>query len=205
MTPLRLCALPGLTALHAVTARRLVRILPGVPVVIPPNATNAVKRAATDLHRDLAAVLGTESPMLTQRPAEGLCIEIQEPAPSMGGPESHGIHVVTPPGTPPRIVLSGSDMRGLIYAIYSFSEHVLDVPPLWFFAAWKPVRQSVVELPSDFAMDFPAPHVRWRGWFPNDKDMYDAWEKNASEEKHDRVLETMLRLKLNVLAAWHRA
>ena len=91
-------------------------------------------------------------------------------------------------------------MRGVIYAIYTFSEKALGIPPLWFFADWKPALREAVELPADFALiAVPAPHVRWRGWFPNDEDMYPAWEKSAVDERYDRVLETMLRLKLNVI------
>jgi hypothetical protein len=109
------------------------------------------------------------------------------------------VRVITTPDAPARVTLGGSDTRGVIYAIYAFSEHVLGIPPLWFFANWQPTRLQTVELPSDFVLTIPPPHVRWRGWFPNDEDMYATWEALAADEHFDRVLETMLRLKLNIL------
>ena len=42
--------------------------------------------------------------------------------------ESHRVYVDAETGS---IVLHGKDMRGTIYAIYSFSEQVLVVPSLW--------------------------------------------------------------------------
>ena len=41
--------------------------------------------------------------------------------------------------------------------------------------------------------------VRWRGWFPNDTDLLSPWIKRDYAAHWDRVLETMLRLKLNLL------
>jgi len=199
MIPLCLCVVFGLTVLRLVIAPRCLRLEPGIPIVMSGAAPAAIGCAAADLQRDLAKVLGRESPLLLQRPRRGPYIEIEPPDPNLGAPEAHGMRIRTFFGKAPRVVLSGSDVRGTLYAIYSFSERVLEVPPLWFFADWTPPCRKAIDLPLDFAVWFPAPHVRWRGWFLNDTDMYAAWEARSPEGNLDLLLETMLRLKLNVL------
>ena len=52
---------------------------------------------------------------------------------SLDGFESHRIYV-----DGDDIVLAGKDMRGAIYALYSFSEKFLGVPPLWYLSCgWR--------------------------------------------------------------------
>jgi hypothetical protein len=182
----------------AADANRLV-LLPGVPVVVSADAPVSIRKAAADLQRDLASVLGAPSPIVDHRPTNGSCIEILPPDSTIGAPEAHSVRVVSDSGSPARVVLAGSDARGVIYAIYTFSEHALGIPPLWYFAQWKPARLKAIELPADFSLFVPPPHVRWRAWFFNDEDMFVPWEHQTPEEHFDRVLETMLRLKLNTV------
>ncbi len=174
-------------------------LLPGVPVVVAVDAPVSIRRAAEDLQRDLAAVLGASSSVVDHRPANDSCIEILPPDAAIGAPEAHVVRVVTAAGSPPRVVLAGSDPRGVVYAIYTFSERVLHIPPLWYFADWKPARLRTIDLAADFTLTVPPPHVRWRAWFFNDEDMFVPWEHQTPEEHFDRVLETMLRLKLNAV------
>ncbi len=174
-------------------------LLPGVPVVVSADAPVSIRHAAADLQRDLAAVLGAPSPLVERRPANDPCIEILPPDATIGAPEAHRIRVVTASGSPPRVVLAGSDPRGVIYAVYTFSERMLGIPPLWYFADWKPARLKTIELAADFALAVPPPHVRWRAWFFNDEDLFVPWERQTPEEHFDRVLETMLRLKLDAV------
>ena len=83
-----------------------------------------------------------------------------------------------------RIYLIGYDMRGTIYAIYTFSEKVLGVPPLWYWSSWEFQKYSSIEIPDDFDINFPSPKVRYRAWFPNDADFFVPWQKdNISIEK----------------------
>ncbi|MBC7366553.1 MAG: hypothetical protein H7343_07050 [Undibacterium sp.] len=53
--------------------------------------------------------------------------------PAVADREARGIHVREIDGQT-CIVLEGTDPRGAIYAIYSFSDEFLDVPPLWYRA-----------------------------------------------------------------------
>lgn len=97
-----------------------------------------------------------------------------------------------------RIYLHGKDMRGTIYAIYTFSELFLGVPPLWYFSSWEPQYKERVEIQSDFDYFKKSPQVRYRAWFPNDTDLFKPW-RQLSKENNELWLETMLRLKLNTV------
>lgn len=97
-----------------------------------------------------------------------------------------------------RIYLHGKDMRGTIYAIYTFSELFLDVPPLWYFSSWEPQYKKEVKIASDFDYYQKSPQVRYRAWFPNDTDLFTFW-RELSKDNDELWLETMLRLKLNTV------
>lgn len=107
-----------------------------------------------------------------------------------------------------RIYLQGADMRGTIYAIYSFSEQILGVPPLWY---WCDIplppfggsrrgaeQHTTIAVPDDYDYYQPSPTVRYRAWFPNDEDLFIPWRRKSTDN-NERWLETMLRLKLNTV------
>ena len=95
-----------------------------------------------------------------------------------------------------RIYLLGKDMRGVIYAIYTFSEKFLEVPPLWFWCSWVPQHKDAILVPRTTDIFVKSPQVRYRAWLPNDTDLYSSWTL-LSEQNNEIVYETMLRLKLN--------
>lgn len=109
----------------AVRAGEALQLLPGVPVVVSEAEPLAVRKAAEDLCRDLQEVLQKASPLVTKAPADGPAIVIGRSGEGIGltGPEAHAI---LREGDQVRLV--GTDLRGTIYAIYSFSEQFLDRP-----------------------------------------------------------------------------
>ena len=170
---------------------------PGVPIYLASDAPGPVRVAAEDLARDLEGALGAASAIVAERPAggEGPYIEVRGlDERAVGDVEGREAHRVTADAE--RIVLQGADVRGTIYAIYSFSEHCLGVAPLWFWASQPPVPQDSVSLPRDLDLRFGSPDVRWRAWFPNDQDLIGRW-KWRSRENFEALYEAMLRLKLN--------
>ncbi len=184
-------------------------IEPPVRIVVDAGEAAPIHRAVDDLVRDIEKVLG-QSPMVVGSLAdvpEGITpLVVVGPAWSHSGPalaeditglEAHGVYVA-PGNTGPHVVMHGSDMRGTIYAIYTFSEHCLGIPPLWFWASWQPETKDHIELPADFDLRFDPPQVRWRAWFPNDQRQLTPW-RNRSQKNYDAYAETMLRLKLNIL------
>src|ERR1700761_7609769 len=89
-------------------------------IVEAVSAPEPVKKAADDLASDMEKVFGKRPQIVTS--SNGAAIEIA--APTGGATESfsitaHGNHVV----------LSGADMRGTIFAIYSFSQDWMGVDP----------------------------------------------------------------------------
>lgn len=97
-----------------------------------------------------------------------------------------------------RIYLHGKDMRGTIYAIYTFSEKFLGVPPLWYWCSWQPEHKEKIEMAAGYNYFHSSPTVRYRAWFPNDEDLFIPW-RAKSKDNNELWLETMLRLKLNTV------
>lgn len=114
---------------------------------------------------------------------------------TLDGFESHRVWADP---TSKRIYLDGKDMRGAIYAVYTFDEQFLGVPPLWFWSSWAPRHKDVIEVPEKTNLFFKSPQVRYRSWLPNDTDLWSVW-KELSKENKEAVYETMLRLKLNTM------
>ena len=112
-----------------------------------PDEAPAVQKAVLDLQRDLIAVLG-ESPVIVDQLSEsGRAIVVATGEryagshPAVTGWEAHQLYA-----DKGRIVLNGADMRGTIYAVYSFSELFLGVNPLWFWASETPARKASISI-----------------------------------------------------------
>ena len=176
-----------------------IEVKAGIPIYIRSQAPEAVKLAAQDLQKDLENVLGAKSEIINQLPHNRSAIVISTADDYQGKIkpvskwEEHQIY--TDGNT---IVLNGADMRGTIYAIYSFSEKVLGVNPLWRWTSENPEHKDKVFLKSDFHEKFDSPSIKYRAWFPNDRDLIIPWQYR-NEENYGAFIETMLRLKLNVL------
>lgn len=212
-----LLAMPGWA--EAAGADGTLSLEPGVPIIVDPAEPGPVHRAVRDLQRDLEKVLGAPSPLISSlAEAAGrntiivsgsgeLTASFREP--SLEGPESHLVFVKKDRDAS-HVVLQGADMRGTIYAIYSFSEEFLGIPPLWFWSSWQADRRDAIHIPADTKRHYPSPYVKWRAWFPNDRDLLNPWQQRSSEN-YGAHLETMLRLKMNTLegrlmdnAAWDK-
>lgn len=114
------------------------------------------------------------------------------------GFESHRIHADFPAN---KIYLEGFDRRGTIFAIYTFSEQILGVPPLYAWSSWIPVKSVKLKVPADLDLFFKSPQVRYRALLPGDQDFFNPWRKR-SEENDNIWLETALRLKLNTVETY---
>ncbi len=194
-------------ASSAQTAQSVVRLEPEkFCVVVPEGECGPVRLAAEALCRDFGKVTGYTPEIAAQAPAgavalivvnddtEGAAAETAAPD-RLEGFESHS---VTADAARSMIVMHGADMRGTIYAIYSFSEKILGVPPLWYWCDWAPEHRDVIEVPADYSYSCGSPDVRYRAWFPNDEDLFVPWRKKSTGN-NEMWLETMLRLKLNTV------
>lgn len=192
----------------AVGAAETLTIEPGVPILVPDDAPAPVRRAVSDLQRDLHKVLGEPSKAyasFNQAPAGPCLLVATGPDAWPGVPlsdrvtglESHGVYRRQVHDRP-CVILHGADTRGTIYAIYAFSERYLRVQPLWYWASLEPAPQPAIEIPADGNLFFAAPQVRWRAWFLNDDHRLQAWFRRDGAHL-DALGEAMLRLKLNTV------
>ncbi|EMI41997.1 glycosyl hydrolase 115 family protein [Rhodopirellula sp. SWK7] len=100
----------------------------------------------------------------------------------------------------------GSDTRGTIYAIYTFCEEVLGVDPMYVFTDNQPKKRSEISLSADFDVVSKEPTFEYRGWFINDEELHDGMHRDPlggnviSMEWMDKILETLLRCKGNMIA-----
>ena len=119
-------------------------------------------------------------------------VSVPQGVPPLTGEEAHEVRADKKNN---RIIIHGSDTRGTIFAIYTFTEQVLGVPPLWYYCQWQPVTHTSL---TAIDIRFASPQVRFRAWFPNDTDLLTPWRK-LSRTNDEMWLETLLRLKLNTV------
>ncbi|KAK6908596.1 hypothetical protein I203_102599 [Kwoniella mangroviensis CBS 8507] len=105
------------------------------------------------------------------------------------------------------LVISGSDRRGTIYALYTLSEQ-MGVSP-WYFWADSPIRpQSIIAYSKSKKLSHGEPTVKYRGLFINDEHpaMWGwaqqhwnrkPWEPAFQVEMYEKWFEMLLRLKAN--------
>ncbi len=179
-----------------------------VKIVLADNEPAALRLAVETLCKDFKKVTGKVPEIITSpkdaggqlvllvvnRETNALGLREQELRP-LDGFESHRVWTDLSSNC---IYLDGKDMRGAIYAVYTFSEKFLGVPPLWFWCSWVPTQKELIEIPENTDMFFKSPQVRYRAWLPNDTDLWAPWTY-LSEENNEIVYETMLRLKLNTM------
>lgn len=178
-----------------------------VKIVLSEEEPDPLKLAVRSLCRDFQKVmqfdpevvnklpLKNDSPVLVIVNRSNNRLHIPEGDHPLDGFESH--RVWADPVTS-RIYCEGADMRGTIYAIYTFCEEILGVPPLWYWSAWEPEITDEIVVNGTLDLFFKSPEVRFRAWFPNDTDLFTPW-RNLSEDNNLLWMETMLRLKLNTV------
>ncbi|MEX2426642.1 MAG: glycosyl hydrolase 115 family protein, partial [Bacteroidales bacterium] len=116
----------------------------------------------------------------------------------LDGFESHRVFVNKETN---RIYLLGYDLRGTIFAIYTFAEEILGVPPLKYWSSWVPQPKDKIAIPENFESYYKSPQVRYRSLLPGDQDFFNPWKKESDE--HQNIwLETALRLKINTIETY---
>jgi hypothetical protein len=173
-------------------------------IVVNPAEPRSVQIAVSNFRLDLQKTLGSNA-RIDDRASDNakqvqlIIVNDETKQPGISAPkspdgfESHRIYADPAKN---RIYIHGTDARGTIYAVYSFSEQLLKIPPLWFFSSLKPERKASVTVPADYDYFVKSPQVRYRAWFPNDQDLLVPWEKEMPENR-SRWMEAMMRLKLN--------
>ena len=139
------------------------------------SGSKAVEKAIADLSNDLRDVMnitlvesdgdadfifGTEPPEAVKEIDEGHAIIVKD-----GHAE-----------------FSGTDERGIMWAIYTFSDEYLGVFPLWFWADQKKPRLDKLTMRDYISEPF---RFRYRGWFLNDEDLLTGFIKTTGRRDVD--------------------
>ncbi|MGH9395511.1 MAG: glycosyl hydrolase 115 family protein [Terriglobia bacterium] len=184
-------------------------------IFIDPREPAPIQMATKDLASDLQKVFGHPARIVHQLSATSpvtIWIAFDYSLPKVvarpSGWERFRIQAVYRPraGSPARqaIVLTGSDVRGTIYAVYQFSQQFLGIDPLYWWTDHPPERQSQVFVPDGYA-ETQAPAFRYRGFFINDEDLLTGWRSgipdgaDISLKTWNRIFEAILRLKANMV------
>lgn len=180
-------------------------------IVFSEREQSPLKLALNALAKDLAGIMQTD-PVVVDKPdrdiseTEIVIINLASghtkvPAShlrDLDGFESHRVYVHPESN---RIYLLGNDLRGTIYAIYTFAEEVLGVPPLKYWCSWEPEEKVEIRIASDLDILYHSPQVRYRSLLPGDQDFFNPWREFSAE--NDNIwLETALRLKINTVETY---
>jgi len=211
---LLLLAALGLPVSAALAQSTHVAINASVTIVESAQEPGSVHRATEDLRSDFAKVFGQQPKLATSLSEAGpvaILIGQNQNVPAdagctaASGTEAFAFSLASA-GNKRVVCLTGTDMRGTIYAIYEFSQRILGVDPMYLWTDKQPVKHASITLPADFARTYPSPVFKYRGFFINDEDLLSGWIP-GSKEQHtgialkvwDMVFETTLRLKGNMV------
>lgn len=199
-----LCMHPTATAAAAANFQ----INADTPWIVPENQPEAVERALENVKRDWYKVFG-HLPVVAAEAKKHwrgpiLRLGIQG---ASDNPESFVLKVERDADGRTNLVATGGDIRGAIYAAYTLSEEILGVDPWYFWTDQEPTRRKQIEVSGGLDKKFGSPTFRYRGWFINDEDLLNSFSRDAlrenafSPEMFDRVCETLLRTRGNMICA----
>jgi hypothetical protein len=186
------------------------------PWLISEEQSEAVQRALYDVQADWYQVFGRNPVVLTEIPdtytgpviylgEKGTWRDalIKEPFP---GAESFVLRLQQDSKGRPALVVTGADKRGSIYAAYAFSEEILGIDPWYYWTDHAPAVKNSITVAAGFNKSSGTPTFKYRGWFINDEDLLSMFtpdplrENVFSLEMFDKIYETILRLKGNMVA-----
>jgi hypothetical protein len=221
--PALVSSVPLLVTLGLVTANAPARaqtepiaINASVTIVESAQEPGPVHRSTEDLRQDFAKVFGGKPKLASSLSEAGpvtILIAQNQNVPagvdctSASGNEAFAFSIASAGPTHQRVIcLTGTDMRGTIFAIYEFSQRILGVDPMYLWTDKQPARHTSIALPIDFARTYPSPVFKYRGFFTNDEDLLSGWIRPAKGDQTgislkawDMVFETTLRLKGNMV------
>ena len=179
-------------------------------IVLASDQTEPVNLAVEALRKDFQQVMGFKPQVASQIGSDKTITELvvvnrnsgaTKVPPSNKSPDGFESHRIYADHSANKIYLEGYDLRGTIFAIYTFSEEILGVPPLYIWSSWIPEKRTLLKVPASLDRSFKSPQVRYRSLLPGDQDFFNPWEK-LSVENRSLWLETALRLKLNTVETY---
>ncbi len=203
------------------------RDVTSISLWVLPGEPECVRLAAQDLAGDLERVTGRRPPVVSTlgECSEG-CLVVgtvgnpeqerlfPEDSDLLGQWEAGRVEARNVTIGPIRsvLVVLGSDVRGTMFALYALAERFLGVDPLGYWSDREPEPVAGLDW-TGWSMELSPPSVKYRGWFINDEDLLSGWKDGGgvreidypfyrqvtAPEVTDRIIETVLRLRLNLL------
>ncbi len=109
-----------------------------------------------------------------------------------------------------KLYLLGADDFGTMWAIYTFVEKELKIPPFYFFDDIVVERKSSLKLEEKIVQEYP--HTKFRGWFINDEDLLSGFQSKGKRkidymfyndvihpDLMEKIVETALRFRINLI------
>lgn len=185
------------------------------PWIVEDGQPEAVQRALNDVMVDWYKVFGHTPVVLKEMPVgwDGPLIYLglkgawrgYLKADKFDGPEHFILRTQRKENGQTVIVVTGADVRGSIYAVYSMAEDILGVDPWYYWVDKEPVRKTQIRVAAGFNKNVKTPTFKYRGWFINDEDLLNGFapdpigENVFSLQMYDKIYETLLRLKGNMI------
>jgi hypothetical protein len=202
----RAAALLLAASLFSAVALADIRVNGAITILIDEREPGPLQKACSDLAGDFEKVFGHRPKIVHSATDVGpvtIWIALDQNVPQevtrpSGWETLHIQAIATPHGQ--AVVLTGSDMRGAIYAVYQFSQQFLGVDPLYWWTDHTPAHRNEIAVPRNFSLT-EAPVFHYRGWFLNDEDLFTGWKPGIREgtgislELWDHIFEAILRLK----------
>lgn len=174
-------------------------------IVLEPGADEAIRLAAEDLQGNLRRLSGRSCGFDIVEGGEERGIFVKTSG--EGAFETYTVSVEAD-----RVTIVGADMLGTIFGIYAFATKCLGISPVYRLTDLFP--ETVERLTLEEQSFYSGEHtVRFRGWFLNDEDLlcdyklsgghrhidYRFYQNVADESVLDMVIETALRLEINMM------
>ena len=196
-------------------------------IYLPNNTSEPIRLAVDDLRSDIKKIIGKQLTVEEERDSSvshvlvfNLADETQRTEALALHPdldtlsaqwEAYVVQNILVNGTP-HLMIAGSDERATMFAIYHFIEEYLGVDPMYYWSDLKPEKQEQLAW-DEVRIVQNKPTFRFRGGFINDEDLLTEWRNGGGKRDIDyrfysqvvhpdviqRVLETMLRLRLNLI------
>lgn len=100
------------------------------------------------------------------------------------------------------IILAGSDVQGLQYAVYDYAEEILDIDPLKFWTGKLPKQKKITDFFAFENKKIPPPKVPLLCYFENDVDELANYRGNLLEydwESYTEMINALVRLRYNAI------
>ncbi|HEU5126124.1 MAG TPA: glycosyl hydrolase 115 family protein [Verrucomicrobiae bacterium] len=185
-------------------------------IEVPANENAAVKQAAVFLAGDLEKIIG-HKPEIVEQAAPGHVTIHLSTAPevrtadwpwsfSAGAWEAYDIRT-----SGKDVYCVGSNFRGTAFAVYTLSER-LGMDPLYLWTGFQPEKRDRLTLKQTTFASGP-PTFKYRGTFHDDEDIlprpydnlgYPLIVGDVPTEWYARYFETILRLRMNMVAPYTR-